>query len=87
MVNPKIVICPHCEKTFTVTTRRAAQRETAIFYILMNPGVSTKEVSEKVGVSLRQAQKYKKSANEIRDLIAKTHSILFFSPYSLRSEA
>ena len=85
MVNRKTVICPHCEKAFYIQSSRSPMRETAINYILMNPGVSTKEIVEKLGISLRQAQYYKKTANEIRDAIAKLYfSLLLQSP--LRSE-
>lgn len=86
MVKRKIVICPHCDKAFNITSSRSPRRETAINYMLMNPGVSTKELVEKLGISLRQAQYYKKTANEIRDAIAKLFfSLLLQTP--LRSEA
>jgi len=81
MVNRKTVICPHCDKAFSIHSNNSPRRETAINYILMNPGVSTKELVEKLGISLRQAQYYKKAANEIKDAIAKLYfSLLLQDP-------
>lgn len=77
MTDRKTVICPHCEKAFRIHSYNSPRRETAINYILMNPSASTKELVEKLGISLRQAQYYKKSANEVKDVIAKIYSILF----------
>jgi len=84
MVDQKTVICPHCDKAFRIYSRNSPRRETAINYILTHPNASTKELTEKLGISMRQAQYYKRSANEIRDAIAKIFSFLFQT--SLRSE-
>lgn len=80
MTDRKTVICPHCNKAFRIQSNNSPRRETAINYMLMNPTASTKELTEKLGISLRQAQYYKKSANEIRDVIAKISFILFQNP-------
>jgi len=84
MTNRKTVICPHCNKAFRIHSKNSPRRETAINYILIHPNADTKEISEKLEISLRQAQYYKRSANEIRDAIAKIYSFLFQT--SLRSE-
>ena len=84
MVDRKTVICPHCDKAFRIHSKQSPRRETAINYILTHPNATTNEVAEKLGTSVRQAQYYKKSANEIRDTIAKIYSFLLRS--SLRSK-
>jgi len=81
MTDRKTVICPHCGESFYIHFKNSPRRETAINYIVMNPDVSTKELAEKLGTSLRQAQYYKKSANEIKDIISKLYfSLLLQDP-------
>jgi len=84
MVDRKTVICPHCDKAFRIHFHLSPRRETAITYILRNPNATTKEISDKLTISLRQAQYYKKTANEIRDAIARIYSLFFQD--SIRTE-
>lgn len=81
--NRKTVICPHCDKAFRLRLRHSPRKESAIDYILANPNVETKKIAEKLGVSLRQAQYYKKSANEIKAVMKNTPFLL---KSSIRSE-
>lgn len=84
MTDRKTVICPHCDKAFRIYKSRSPHRETAINYFLKNPDATTKEVAEKLSIHIRQAQYYKKAANEIKDSIVQIYSIYF--PNSIRSE-
>ena len=85
MTDRKTIICPHCDKAFRLRRSSSPRRESTIDYILANPNADTKEIAEKAGVSLRQAQYYKKAANEIRDAFTKIYFFLLHSP--IRSEA
>ena len=81
MVDQKTIICPHCGKAHQLHGYSSPRRESAIIYLLINPETTTKELAEKLGVSVRQAQYYMKSANEVKDIVAKLYfSILLQDP-------
>lgn len=82
--NRKTIVCPHCDKAFRLRRGSSPRRESAIDYILTNPDIDTKKIAEKFGVSLRQAQYYKKSTKEIKEAMENT-PFLLQSP--IRSEA
>lgn len=66
----KTVICPKCGGVFRIRTKYSSRRESAITFLLNNPEVSPKDLAEKLDISLRQAQYYKRTSKEIINLYA-----------------